>query len=177
MSIMTGIRAWSGSRSDELKNSSTPTTFPAAMIGNANALIMPARAASGARAKRLSSSMKRGTHNASAVSQTMPITVDAFAETGDGNLLGNLLDSLLHTIDATPGNLAVLSENLNALLAKVVGVLNAADLIVSPTVIDALPEVLQTLLSPVLIAQNPGEMTQILDLAIASPDGIDSSNA
>ena len=81
--------------------------------------------------------------------KTQPITVDAFAQTGDGNLLGNLLDSLLHTIDATPGNLAVLSGNLNALLAKVVGVLNVADLTISQSVVNALPEVLQTLLSPV----------------------------
>ncbi len=103
--------------------------------------------------------------------QTTPITVDAFAQTGDGNLLGNLLDSLLRTIDATPGNLTVLSNNLNALLAKVVGVLNAAQLTLPQSVIDALPEVLQTLLSPVLIAPNPGATTQILDLTIASPDG------
>lgn len=103
--------------------------------------------------------------------QTQPITVDAFAQTGNGNLVGNLLDSLLLTIDATPGNLATLSENLNALLAKVVGVLNVADLTVSQAVVDALPEVLQTLLSPVLIASNPGATTQILDLTIASEDG------
>jgi hypothetical protein len=103
--------------------------------------------------------------------QTSPITVDASARTGDGNLLGNLLDSLLNTLDATPGNLTVLSENLNALLAKVVGVLNAADLTLPPAAIDALPEVLQTLLSPVLIAPTPGATTQVLDLVIASPDG------
>jgi len=103
--------------------------------------------------------------------KTQPITVDAFAQTGDGNLLGNLLDSLLHTIDATPGNLAVLSGNLNALLAKVVGVLNAADLTISQSVVNELPEVLQTLLSPILISPNPGATTQILDLMIASPDG------
>ena len=88
--------------------------------------------------------------------QTSPITVNAFAQTGDGNLLGNLLDSLLNTIDATPGNLTALSENLNALLAKVVGVLNAADLTLPQATIDALPPVLQTLLSPVLISPTPG---------------------
>lgn len=103
--------------------------------------------------------------------QTTPITVNAFSQTGDGNLLGNLLDSLLLTIDATPGNLTVLNENLNDLLAKVIGVLNAADLTLPPTVIDALPPVIQTLLSPVLIASTPGELAQILDLVIASPDG------
>jgi hypothetical protein len=103
--------------------------------------------------------------------KTQPITVNGFAETGDGNLLGNFLDSLLLTIDATPGNLATLSENLNALLAKVVGVLNVADLTISQAIVDALPEVLQILLSPVLIAPNPGATTQVLDLMIASEDG------
>lgn len=102
--------------------------------------------------------------------KTSPITVDAFAQTGDGNLLGNLLDALLNTIDATPGNLTALSNNLNALLAKVVGVLNAADLSVSQSTIDALPEVLQTLLSPVVFAPTAGATTQILDLVISSPD-------
>ena len=66
--------------------------------------------------------------------QTTPITVNAFDQTGDGNLLGNFLDSLLTTIDATPGNLTALSGTLNALLAKVVGVLNAADLSLSSAV-------------------------------------------
>lgn len=103
--------------------------------------------------------------------QTSPITANAYAQTGDGNLLGNLLHSVLNTVDATPGNLTVLNENLNALLAKVVGVLNAADLTVSEATIAALPPVLQTLLSPVLISSTPGATTQILDLMIASPDG------
>jgi len=102
--------------------------------------------------------------------KTSPITVDAFAQTGDGNLLGNLLNSLLNTIDATPGNLTTLSENLNGVLAKVVGVLNAADLSVSQAIVGALPEVVQTLLSPILISQTPGATTQVLDLVIASPD-------
>ena len=103
--------------------------------------------------------------------KTSPITVDAFANTGDGNLLGNLVNSVLNTVDATPGNLAVLSGNLNALLGKVVGVLNVADLTVSQATVDALPSVIKTLLSPVLISPTPGAMTQILDLVIASPDG------
>jgi hypothetical protein len=102
--------------------------------------------------------------------KTSPITVNAFDQTGDGNLLGNFLDALLNTLDATPGNLTALSTNLNALLAKVVGVLNAADLSLSQAVIDALPEVIQTLLSPVLISATPGSTVQVLDLVIASSD-------
>jgi len=102
--------------------------------------------------------------------KTSPITVDAFAETGNGNLLGNLLDSLLNTIDATPGNLTTLSANLNGVMSKVVGVLNAADLTVSQAAVEALPQVVQTLLSPILISPTPGATTQVLDLLIASPD-------
>ena len=83
----------------------------------------------------------------------------------------NFLDSLLTTIDATPGNLTALSENLNGLLAKVVGVLNASNLTLSQGVVDALPPVIQTLLSPVLISQTPGSTANILDLVIKSPDG------
>lgn len=103
--------------------------------------------------------------------QTSPITVNGFAQEGDGNLLGNLLSTLLDTIDATPGNLTVLNENLNALLAKVIGVLNAAELSLPQSTIDALPGVLQTLISPLLISSTPGATAPILDLAIASTDG------
>ena len=103
--------------------------------------------------------------------KTSPITVNAFDQTGDGYLLGNFLNSLLLTIDATPGNLTALSQNLNALLAKVVGVLNTADLTLSQAVLDALPPVLQTLLSPLLLSPTPGATAPVLDLVIASPDG------
>src|SRR6185437_13708981 len=50
------------------------------------------------------------------VLNTSSITVNASAVTGNGNLVGNLLSSLLNTIGASPGNLAVLNDNLNALL-------------------------------------------------------------
>jgi predicted nucleotidyltransferase len=103
--------------------------------------------------------------------KTSPITVNAFDQTGNGNLLGNFLSSLLTTIDATPGNLTVLNQNLDALLAKVVGVLNAADLTLSQDAISALPAVVQTLLSPVLISPTPGATAPVLDLRIASPAG------
>ncbi|MBO0700654.1 MAG: hypothetical protein J2P46_19815, partial [Zavarzinella sp.] len=105
------------------------------------------------------------------VLQTTPITVNAFDQTGNGNLLGNFLNSLLLTIDATPGNLTVLSQNLNALLAKVVGVLNASSLTLSQATLDALPPVLKTLLDPLLISATPGATVPILDLVIDSQDG------
>jgi hypothetical protein len=41
---------------------------------------------------------------------------------------------------------------------------------VSQAAVDALPEVVQTLLSPILFSPTPGATTQILDLVIASPD-------
>jgi hypothetical protein len=49
-------------------------------------------------------------------------------------------------------------------------VLNVADLTVSQATVDALPAVIKTLLSPVLISATPGATTQILDLVIASPN-------
>jgi hypothetical protein len=102
---------------------------------------------------------------------TTPITVNAFDQTGNGNLLGNFLNSLLNTIDATPGNLTALSQNLNGLLAKVVGVLNASSLTLSQAALDALPPVLQTLLDPLLISALPGQTVPILNLVIDSEDG------
>ncbi len=102
--------------------------------------------------------------------QTSPITVNGFDQTGNGLMLGNFLNSLLNTIQATPGNLTVLNQNLDALLAKVVGVLNAAQLSLPQSVIAALPPVIQTLLSPVLITSTPGATTSILNLVIASPN-------
>ncbi len=103
--------------------------------------------------------------------QTSPITVNATAQSGNGQLLGNVLTTALNTLDATPQNLADLSNNLNALLAQVVGVLNASSLTVSSHVINSLPSILQTLLSPTLTAPAAGSTTQILNLVIASSDG------
>jgi hypothetical protein len=102
---------------------------------------------------------------------TSPITVNATANTGDGLLLGNVVTVALRTLDATPQNLAELSQNINELLAKVVGVLNAADLTVPASVLDALPPALRTLLNGGLIAPAAGSTAPILDLVIASTDG------
>jgi hypothetical protein len=104
------------------------------------------------------------------VLETSPITVNAIAEVGDGNLLGNVLTTALKTLDATPENLSALSTNVNAVLAKVVGVLNAADLSLASGVVGALPPILQTLVSPTLTAPAPGSEAPVLDLLIASAD-------
>ena len=106
------------------------------------------------------------------VLQTSPITVNASAETGDGLLLGNILTTVLNTVDATTENLTGLNENLNALLGQVVGVLNASSLILPDGIIGSLPSVLQTLASPTLINPTPGASTEILNLLISS--GTDS---
>jgi predicted nucleotidyltransferase len=103
--------------------------------------------------------------------KTSPITVDATARSGNGLLLGNVLTTALNTPGATPQNLADLSNNLNGLLAKVVGVLNAGTATVSAGAVNKLAPIVQTLLSPTLTNPIPGSMAQVLNLVIASADG------
>jgi hypothetical protein len=100
--------------------------------------------------------------------ETTPITVNATAEDGNGLLLGNILTTVLNTVDATPENLTGLNENLNALLAKVVGVLNVVELVLPTDILSLLPSVLQTLASPILVTPTPGATAEILDLVISS---------
>ena len=73
------------------------------------------------------------------VLQTDQIQVNADAQSGGGDLLGNLLTDLLNTLDGTPTNLTALNGEVNNLLAKVVGVLNATNLVL-PTNAPELPE-------------------------------------
>src|SRR5205085_1675719 len=80
--------------------------------------------------------------------QTSPITVNAFAHTGDAQLLGNVLTTVLNTVGATRQNLTGLNSNLNRLLADVIGVLNASALVLSSGALSSLPSVLQTLALP-----------------------------
>ena len=105
------------------------------------------------------------------VLETSPIVVNASAAAGDGALLGNVLTTALNTLDATPENLSELNTNINAILAKVVGVLNAADLNLLEGAVDAMPPVLQTLVDATLTAPADGSSAPILDLMIASADG------
>jgi hypothetical protein len=79
-----------------------------------------------------------------------------------------VLTTVLNTVDSTTENLTGLSNNLNALLAKVVGVLNAASLVLPGDTLSLLPSVLQTLALPTLIAPSAGATTEILDLVISS---------
>jgi predicted nucleotidyltransferase len=107
------------------------------------------------------------------VLKTSAVTVNATSQTGNGELLGNVLTTLFNTLGATPENLSRLNNDLNAVLAKVVGVLNASSLTLSPGALAGLPSVLQTLASPTLTAPagTTSATTSVLDLVIASPDG------
>ncbi len=105
------------------------------------------------------------------VLQTSQIQVNADAITGNGELLGNVLTTLLNTLGATPQNLTTLSDNLNALLAKVVGVLNASSLILPSNALSSLDQTLQTLALPNLVNATGTASTPILNLAIASTNG------
>jgi hypothetical protein len=100
--------------------------------------------------------------------QTSAITVNATAQEGNGRLLGNVLTAALNTLNATPENLTGINNNLNELLARVVSVLNAADLVLPTGVLGGLPSVLQTLASPILVNPTPGASTEVLNLLISS---------
>ena len=89
-------------------------------------------------------------------------------QSGNGLLLGNVLTTVLNTVGATRENLTGLNTNLDALLAKVIGVLNASTLVLPANALSLLPSVLQTLALPTLVSATPGQSTPILDLTIAS---------
>ncbi len=100
---------------------------------------------------------------------TDQITVNADAQSGNGNLLGNLLSDLLNTLNATPQDLTNLNNELNSLLAKVVGILNATTLTLPTGAVGALSPVLQQLALPNLInATGTSATAPVLDLDIAS---------
>jgi len=104
--------------------------------------------------------------------QTSPITVSATNQTGNGDLLGNIGTTLLNTVDATPQNLTTFNNDLNAILGKVIGVLNAATLTIPSSAISSLSPVLQQLTSPTLVNTSGTSATlPVLNLAIASPNG------
>jgi hypothetical protein len=77
----------------------------------------------------------------------------------------------LNTLGATPQEREDLSNNLNALLAKVVGILNSVHLVLPDGAIDALTQVLQTLALPDLVTETVPATAPILDIVIAAPNG------
>ena len=102
------------------------------------------------------------------VLQTQQIQVNATATSGNGNLLGNLLTSVLNTLGATPQNINTLNGNLNALLGKVVGVLNASSLTLPSNALSSLDPTLQELALPNLVNASGTASTPVLNLDIAS---------
>jgi hypothetical protein len=103
------------------------------------------------------------------VLQTNQIQVNADAHTGDGNLLGNLLNQVLNTLGATPAKLATLNTDLNALLGKVVAVLNATTLVLPAGAVGSLGSALQTLALPNLVnTTGTSASAPVLNLDIAA---------
>jgi hypothetical protein len=103
--------------------------------------------------------------------KTSQIQVNADATTGNGMLLGNVLQTLLNTLGGTPTDLHNLSANINALLAKVVGILNASSLVLGGGAVSSLSSALQTLALPNLTNASGTATAQILNLTIASTNG------
>jgi hypothetical protein len=105
------------------------------------------------------------------VLKTSQIQVNANAATGNGLLLGNVLQTLLNTLGATPTDLQNLNSNINGLLAKVVGILNASSLVLGSGAVGSLSNALQTLALPNLVSASGNASAQILNLTIASTNG------
>jgi hypothetical protein len=103
--------------------------------------------------------------------KTNAIVANAAAQTGGGDLLGNIYTAALNTMSATPAAVAGVSADVTALLAKVAGVFNAATLTLSASALGSLPPVYQTLANPTLVNPMPGAQGSILDLGIASASG------
>src|SRR5207245_935513 len=78
--------------------------------------------------------------------------------------LGNLLTELLNSLDATPQNLSTLNSELNALLGKVIGVLNASKLTLAPNALSLLSPVLQQLALPNLVNPTGTAEAPVLNL-------------
>src|SRR4029079_13490176 len=93
------------------------------------------------------------------------------AASGNGNVLGNIYTAALGTVDAGLTDLSNITTNVNALLAKAVGVFNASTLTLSSSAIASLPSVYQTLANPTLINSTPGANTSFFDWNIGSATG------
>ena len=105
--------------------------------------------------------------------KTSTIQVNATSQQGNGNLLGNLLFDVLNSAHITQTDLDTINADLNGVLGKVVGVLNATALTLPTGALGSLTPVLQQLASPTLIPTTGGATTPapVLNLSIASQDG------
>ncbi|HSV16127.1 MAG TPA: VCBS repeat-containing protein, partial [Tepidisphaeraceae bacterium] len=100
--------------------------------------------------------------------KTDPIFVGVAAHTGNGDLLGNVYTTLLNTLTSSSADLGGVSNNVNALLAKVIGVFNASTLTLSASALSSLAPAYQTLASPTLINPTAGATASIIDLGNAA---------
>src|SRR5437016_4961965 len=75
---------------------------------------------------------------------------------------------MFNTIGGAPTAIAGVSANVNALMAKVIGVFNTSSLILPPSALASLPAVYQTLALPTLITPTAGATTSILDLGLTN---------
>ncbi len=105
------------------------------------------------------------------VLQTDQIQVNVGAQSGNGNLLGNLLHQALNTLGATPQNLSTLSNNVNGILGKVISVLNASNLTLPPSAVNSLSPLLQKLALPNLVSTATTASAPVLNLDIAAMQG------
>lgn len=103
--------------------------------------------------------------------QTTPISLDTAVGSGPGQLLGNVLTTLQNTQGAVPGQLAAVFANLNAIVAKVVGVLNASTLTLPAGAVGSLPPVLRALAGRSFFPAAPGATLPILDLGGGAAPG------
>lgn len=100
--------------------------------------------------------------------KTDPIFIDAAAHTGNGMLLGNIYSTAFNTLGTAPADLRTVAGNVNAIVAKAIGVFNSSSLIVSPSALASLPSAYQTLASPTLINPTAGATGSIFDMNIGS---------
>ncbi len=102
--------------------------------------------------------------------QTSTIQVNATAQSGNGNLLGNLLYDLLNSAKISQTDLNTINTDLNGVLAKVVGILNQTTLNLASGAVGGLSSTLQELTSSTLINTSDAAIPpqQVLDLSVAS---------
>lgn len=103
--------------------------------------------------------------------QTSTIQVNATSQSANGNLLGNLINDLLDSVHASQSDLNTINSDLNGVLDKVIGVLNAATLTLPSGAVSSLSPTLQELASPTLIDTTGASVAPepVLNLSIASP--------
>jgi hypothetical protein len=102
--------------------------------------------------------------------QTSTIQVNATTQSGNGNLLGNLINDLLNSVHASQSDLNTINSDLNGVLDEVVGILNATTLSVPAGAVSSLSSTLQELASPTLIDTTGAAVSPepVLNLSIAS---------